>query len=304
MIVTWFTQPEGHEQGKTDQKYSSYYHYDRGRRILVRIRLELGRPSATDSGYPVINAGKRYVGFWIANWGPDDETLNTFQVAGGGMIQYTVNNNNYYLYETPLPGYRSCDFSFDHGQRSSVHKGSVVVVKENAYLPKGISEAILRRIAERFVYSTSNAINIIDRNYMDDEEFAMAIRAKGGITGDNIYCNFFRNGNNCLRSSSCLSLYERVAFDGNTDLSGIIKFVNGTCVKRIELLKNSSNRYTLKTIMCGNPNSLNLEGYLIFKDISGALYTLLCRGTDPSFDCGNRAPYINEIKWENKLRKI
>jgi len=138
-MKTWYTQPperEGHE-GKN---FSSFYCYDEAKRILVRIRLELGRSSLTgkSNDTQAFYNENRYVGFSKTSYEKNQRKL--FEVNTNNRIQYLDKE----LTDDPTPQLRVYDLT--KGSKNGGHIGNEVIPEP--YLPEGINNDHLTKLAD------------------------------------------------------------------------------------------------------------------------------------------------------------
>ena len=124
--ITWFTQPE--TNGK-DLHFSSFYMYDTDNRDFVRIRLDLARE---DNEPPTIFIEKEVsIGFSKTEISEDE-------------IAQAIDT----LDKKPTVGY----YTYDKNE-NYIHSGNVVIIKGKTYLPKGITNDDLEKIAQKLIDS-------------------------------------------------------------------------------------------------------------------------------------------------------
>ena len=154
--------------------FSSFYYYDRAARELVRIRLELGRePSGIDDGDTIaIYHEHHYVGFTTNTY--DNMQLSHFSLTDNGTI---LDNKLRALDDRPNQDLIVYDFSSTNKTtpKGNVHRGNSIANDRWAYLPKGIEQDDLEKLAERCLRGKSS-IKLTGRG-ASERELAVAIRA-------------------------------------------------------------------------------------------------------------------------------
>jgi hypothetical protein len=148
-MITWLTQPL--------KSFASFYYYDKDKRILVRIRLELGRdPSRSgkdDGSTRAIFKKNRYVGFFIRDTIPPPPVdTRKFSVKDGKIVY----DGNTILDDNPQEGLAVCDFTYPPVPPATVHTGNPVTKTEN--FPPDITLEILTKIAIKVAASGKSIV--------------------------------------------------------------------------------------------------------------------------------------------------
>jgi hypothetical protein len=135
----WYTHP--------GDSCSSFYYYDRSRRELVRIRLELNRaPFGVDLGQTfAVYQHPRYVGFSKLKY--NYTVLDKFRLLEDGTM---LDHKGRQLHAYPKQDRYVYDFTSKDGVRpdNKVHVGNQVVRERFATLPGDIKEHHLIRLAK------------------------------------------------------------------------------------------------------------------------------------------------------------